>query len=54
MRTERAVFRYFASPVMVNACAGSGSRNKVATCFATGSFGPYTGGYISTMRGPSS
>jgi hypothetical protein len=54
MRTERAAFRCFASPEMVKACAGNGLRSRVAIGVAMGSFGPCTGGYISTMRDPSS
>jgi hypothetical protein len=54
MRTEFAVLRYFTAPVIVMAWAGSGFRKSVFSAGAMESFGPCNGGYISTMREPSS
>jgi hypothetical protein len=47
-------FESFARPEIVNACAGSGLRNSVEMSAVIGSAGPWRGGYISTMREPSS
>jgi len=54
MRAELAILRYLARPVIVMACAGRGLRSRVFSAGAMGSFGPCNGGYISTMREPSS
>jgi hypothetical protein len=53
-RTLSSVLRYFAMPVMVIACAGNGFLSSVFSAGAMGSLGPCRGGYISTMRAPSS